>query len=204
MMFEPMLLTMLRTLSSRPRPMEETPMTMATPITIPSTVSDERSLLPRIVSVAIWTISPNSSLRIISLHLEAQGDNRIQFCCFACGIDSKEHSHTGRHNQSRCHCPQFDSGGHADQQGNRFGDGDPQQHSERATHHRQRHRLNQELQQNVSAAGAQRLSYTDFAGALGYGYQHDVHNDDPAHNQRDTGNADRGDKECAAEVRPDT
>ena len=67
MMFEPMLPTMLRTLSSRPRPMEETPMTMATPITIPSTVSDERSLLLRIVSVAIWTISPNSSLRIIRI-----------------------------------------------------------------------------------------------------------------------------------------
>jgi len=50
---------------TRPRPIEETPMTMATPITIPSTVSEERILLLRMVSVAIWTISPNSSLRIM-------------------------------------------------------------------------------------------------------------------------------------------
>jgi len=57
-----MLLTMSLTLSSKPRPMEETPITMATPITIPSTVKDERVLLLRIVSVAICTISPNSSL----------------------------------------------------------------------------------------------------------------------------------------------
>ena len=48
------------TLSFRPRPIEETPITAATPMTIPSTVSDDRSLLLRIVSVAMWTISPIS------------------------------------------------------------------------------------------------------------------------------------------------
>ena len=66
MTFEPMLLTNLSTLSSSPRPIEETPMTTATPITMPSTVSAERSLLLRIVSVAIRRISPNSPLRIMN------------------------------------------------------------------------------------------------------------------------------------------
>jgi hypothetical protein len=33
--------------------MEETPITIVTPITIPNTVNDDRSLLPRMVSVAI-------------------------------------------------------------------------------------------------------------------------------------------------------
>src|SRR5215472_3764975 len=58
-----MLATSWRTLSSRPRPIEDTPITTATPITIPSTVSPERSLLLLMVSVAIWTISPNSLFR---------------------------------------------------------------------------------------------------------------------------------------------
>jgi hypothetical protein len=45
--------------------MDETLITIAMPITIPSTVSDERILLLRMVSVAICTISPNSSLWIM-------------------------------------------------------------------------------------------------------------------------------------------
>ena len=61
-----MLATSWRTFSSSPRTMDETPMTTATPITMPSTVSDERSLLLRMVSVAICTISPNSPFCIMS------------------------------------------------------------------------------------------------------------------------------------------
>ncbi len=62
MMFDPMLLIMPLTLSLRPRTMEEIPMTTATPITMPSTVRPERSLLLRMVASAIAMISPNSLL----------------------------------------------------------------------------------------------------------------------------------------------
>ena len=47
--------------------MEETLITTATPITIPSTVNDERSLLLRIVAVAMFRISVISLLRIGNL-----------------------------------------------------------------------------------------------------------------------------------------
>jgi hypothetical protein len=58
MIFEPMLLITWRKLSFIPRTMDEIPMTTATPITMPSTVSADRSLLLRIVSSDIRTISP--------------------------------------------------------------------------------------------------------------------------------------------------
>ena len=46
------------TLVFRPLTNEEIPMTTTTPMTIPSTVSADRSLLLRRVSIAIPTISP--------------------------------------------------------------------------------------------------------------------------------------------------
>ena len=60
MMFDPMLLIMLLTLLLRPRTIDEIPMTTATPMTMPSTVRPERSLLLRMVASAIEMISPNS------------------------------------------------------------------------------------------------------------------------------------------------
>jgi len=57
-MLDPRLLMTWLTLSLRPRTTEEMPITTATPITMPSTVSADRILLVRIVSSAIWTTSP--------------------------------------------------------------------------------------------------------------------------------------------------
>ena len=53
----------------------------------------------------------------------------------------------------------------------------------------QRHggRFDEELQQDVVAARAERLADADFAGALGDGDEHDVHDDDAADDQRDGG-----------------
>ena len=65
--FDPMLLIMLLTLSLSPRTTDEIPMTTATPMTMPSTVSPERSLLPRMVASDMAMISPNSLLPIMGL-----------------------------------------------------------------------------------------------------------------------------------------
>src|SRR5579871_1173361 len=78
MIFEPMLATSSRTFSSSPRPIEDTPITTATPITMPSTVNDDRSLLPRIVSVAICTISLNSLFRNMDQIIESLSDGVIR------------------------------------------------------------------------------------------------------------------------------
>src|ERR1700731_300324 len=66
MIFEPRLLITWLTLSFRPRTIDEIPMTTATPITMPSTVSDERSLLLRIVSTAMFRPSPSSPFASIA------------------------------------------------------------------------------------------------------------------------------------------
>jgi len=62
MILEPRLVMTWLTLSFSPRTIDEIPMTTATPITMPSTVSDERNLLLRIVSTAMFRPSPSSPL----------------------------------------------------------------------------------------------------------------------------------------------
>ena len=66
MIFEPRLLMTWLTLSFSPRTIDEIPMTTATPITMPSTVSDDRILLLRIVSTAMFSPSPSSPLTSIA------------------------------------------------------------------------------------------------------------------------------------------
>ncbi len=60
----------------------------------------------------------------------------------------------------------------------------PDAHAHGAARQRQHHGLNQNLQHDVAMARAQRLAHADFARALGDAHQHDVHDDDAAHHQR--------------------
>jgi hypothetical protein len=46
-----------------------------------------------------------------------------------------------------------------------------------------------ELGEDVAPACAERFADADLAGALGHGHQHDVHDDDAAHDQRDRGHS---------------
>ena len=48
-------------------------------------------------------------------------------------------------------------------------------------------RFDEELQQDVLTARAERLAHADFAGAFGDRDQHDVHDDDAADDQRNAG-----------------
>src|SRR6266852_5218884 len=66
MILDPRLVMTWLTLSFRPRTIDEIPMTTATPITMPSTVRDERSLLLRMVSTAMFRPSPSSPLTSIA------------------------------------------------------------------------------------------------------------------------------------------
>ena len=65
--------------------------------------------------------------------------------------------------------------------------GQAQADAEQAAQARQRHRLDQELPGNVAALGTQGAADADLAGALGHRRQHDVHDADAAHHQRDRG-----------------
>src|SRR5208283_4328016 len=66
MILEPRLVMTWLTLSFKPRTIDEIPITTATPMTMPSTVSDERILLLRIVSTAMFSPSPSSPLTSIA------------------------------------------------------------------------------------------------------------------------------------------
>ena len=52
--------------------------------------------------------------------------------------------------------------------------------------------LDQELLEDVLRVAPERLADPDLAGALGHRHQHDVHDPDPAHRQRDRGDRRRG------------
>ena len=64
-------------------------------------------------------------------------------------------------------------------------------------------RFDQELRHDVAAARAERLAHTDLARALGDRDQHDVHDDDAADDQRDSGERDEDGKEAGADALPD-
>ena len=70
---------------------------------------------------------------------------------------------------------------------------DAEQDADQAADQRQRHRLDQELAEDVARARADRHAQADLAGALGDRDQHDVHDADAADEQRHRG--DRGEQD---------
>src|SRR5512146_1319547 len=77
--------------------------------------------------------------------------------------------------------------------------GDPQTGPD----HRDRHRFGEELPQDVAAPRAQRLADPDLTCALGDRHQHDVHDDDAAHDQGDPHEPRPDGVEDAAELVPE-
>src|SRR6266498_4484476 len=139
MMFDPILLIMLLTLSLSPRTIDEIPITTVTPITMPSTVRPERSLLLRMVPRAIWIISPNSLLPtcikwIVPLQFEPQGRDRIEGCRLSRGIHSKEYAYTGGDDQTSRHRPKLDYRWHPHCERNTLRHRNTKQHAQDAAH----------------------------------------------------------------------
>src|SRR5258708_27880318 len=115
MIFAPRLVMTWLTLSFSPRTIDEIPTTTATPNPMPSTVSDERSLLLRIVSTAMFRPSPSSpltsiesqnlnaeyaeqnfrslaSLGMTTLSFETQRRDGVQCGCASCRIHSDKNA----------------------------------------------------------------------------------------------------------------
>ena len=65
----------------------------------------------------------------------------------------------------------------------------PERDADEAAHHRERERLDQELDQDVARLGADRHAHADLARPLGDADEHDVHDADAADEQRDGGDA---------------
>src|ERR1700681_4741290 len=148
MIFEPRLLMTWLTLSFRPRTMDEIPMTTATPITMPSTVNDERSLLLRIVSTAMFRPSPSSPFTSIASQpfhrrdaeraektfsgFKSQRRDWVQQRRAFCGIHAEKNTHARRHEYSCQHSPELNLRGHADRKRNDLGKGNAGHHADRA------------------------------------------------------------------------
>ena len=65
------------------------------------------------------------------------------------------------------------------------------EHAQHAPEAGEDHRLDQELPQDVAAAGPERLADADLLDALGDRHQHDVHHHDAADEQADRGDHQR-------------
>ena len=70
-------------------------------------------------------------------------------------------------------------------------DAEPDDDADEAAEQRQGQRLDEELGEDVAAAGADRLADADLARPLADRHQHDVHDPDAAHDERDRGDARR-------------
>ena len=82
----------------------------------------------------------------------------------------------------------------------RVGPADAEHDADDAADHAQGHRLDQELKQDVAAAGADRHADADLARPLGDADEHDVHDADAADEQRDAGDATPADMVMILEV----
>ena len=80
---------------------------------------------------------------------------------------------------------------------NRDRDHGTQKRADDPAEHRQHDRFGEHLHHDVAAPGAQRLPQSDFARALRHHHQHDIHDDDASHHERQGDHADEHRKNAA-------
>src|SRR2546427_1238252 len=136
-------------------------------------------------------------------HLKAQCSYRIQPSRPSRRIHAKKETHARRHQQARSHRPQLDCRRHSDNRGNPFGEGDAKQYPQQSANQCHGARFDEELHQHVLAPRAHCLADADLARPLGDGNQHDVHDHDTAHDQRNGCDRDHRNEERTAKVRPE-
>src|SRR6266850_6669682 len=175
-----------------PLMIEDIPMTVATPITTPRTVRNDRSVFFRSES------SASSRISLIS-----QSHNRIEVGRFRCGIDPKEQADTGGHAQSERNRPPFDRSGKGRQPRNRQCNRGAEQNSDDAADQCKSRRLDEKLNQDVVPPRSRRFADSYLARPFSHGYEHDVHDNDAADDQRNRRDADRHRKKRAADIGPD-
>src|SRR3989441_5147010 len=182
--------------SSKPRIIAVMPTTAVIPMTMPSTVSPERSLFARSVSSAMTTTSLRSPYRIkgpscFFTHsfptecfdwIEPRGARRR--------IRAEEQTDTCCDPDAERHRPQLEPGRQRRDAADQLRDEEPERDSDDAAEGRERDRLGEHLRHDVGPAGAERLSQTDFARPLAHDHQHDVHDHDAANEQRQRHDAD--------------
>src|SRR5437660_1084326 len=166
----------------KPRTTEEMAITVITPMTIPSTVSAERSLFLAIVSIAMLIVSRWSLLSI--LELGPQRHDGVQHSRLPGWIHTEENPYACRDEQRCRNRPKGDRGRHTNQKGHRLRNEDTAYCSNQSADQRHRPRLNKELAEHIASLGAEGLADADLARPLRHRNKHDVHDYDAAHDQR--------------------
>src|ERR1044071_6823657 len=110
-------------LAFKPLMTEDMPITVVTPITTPSNVSNERRRFLRSESKASRRISLMSQCR-----------DGIQVRSSPCGIDSEEKTHGRRYNHRQYDRPPLHAGGHGREVGDGDGNGNADDDADHASH----------------------------------------------------------------------
>src|SRR5208283_2771926 len=138
-----------------------------------------------------------------SLQFLAQGFDGLQQSGFARGIYAKEEADSGGKDFGDEDGADGDEHGDGssgrDQDGNSVGDEDTQG----ATEGGHEGGLDEELEKDVAAAGAESFTDADFASAFGDGGEHDIHDDDAADDKEDGNDANHSGGNDAGEIFPE-
>src|SRR3990172_3806334 len=173
--------------SARP-PITETITTSAVvPSTMPTSVRPERSLCARISAREVRTASVTYTL------LVPQGFDRVEAGGADRGVEAEEDSPRHGERQAEQHDLRRQHHRLLDHPAHRGGEAHPEPEPEQAAEDRDNDALHQELRHDVEPRRAERLARGHLAHALVEGREQDVHDHDPAHQQRDGAAGEEGD-----------
>src|SRR3990172_6233886 len=169
-------------------PMTDTMTTSAVvPSTMPTSVRAERSLWARISASEVRTASVMYTL------LVPQGFDGIEARGADGGVEAEEDPHRHREEEADQHVQRghhhrlLDEGAHGG------GGADAEAEAQKAAHDRHHDALHHELGQDVETGRPQRLARSHLTDPLVEGGEEDVHDHDPAHEQRDRPADEEGD-----------
>src|SRR5437762_5256192 len=183
------------------KPLTIAPITITTmtPIATPRIVSAARALWARSDSSAMPT--PSSSG--VTGSLLAQGGDRVEPSRAARGVHPGDDPHAAPHDHAEHDRERRDGGRERADGLQQHRQPDAGDDPEGRAYRRQGGRFGEELAQDVAPARPQRLPDPDLPGPLGHGHQHDVHDDDAAHDERDPHEAGPDGVEDAAQLVPE-
>src|SRR5688572_11711970 len=173
---------LLRSDWSKPRMREVIPTMAVMPMTTPSTVSPDRILLVRSVSSARKMTSRSRARRTL---FPAERFNRVQAGGARRRVRAEEQPDRRRDSDAEPDRPRLEPCGQRCHRRKALGRQEPENDADHTSHRRERDRFGEHLRHDVLAAGAKRFPQTDLARALTHHHQHDVHDDDAAHEQRE-------------------
>src|SRR5688572_4285676 len=107
-----------------------------------------------------------------------QGKNGVEARCPPSRPDAKDNAYHRGEQEGKAYRQHRDVGVPVHRFAQHRGRAHAQDHADQAAQQAEHDRLDQELEQNVDARGAERLPHADLAGSLGDRHQHDVHDAD--------------------------